>query len=315
MAPLRAKQLGFLLCLAGLAGCVEGTLESTDEEQVAEGLGGIRGTLLSEELFPVALAFIEIPGVALTTSDQAGRFEFLGLPEGKVVLNVSAEGYEPKREEVVVPSEGFAEVRIAMVGIPGKSPYSLTLIRDGVVTCAFSFVYSAGGVNPCPAGATNHSFTTEVGPNWRAGVHEMEWQTAEEMLFASTLDGPVCRASPPPTSKCAALLGGRSPLKVVARPENTEYAAQHAVDSKTTWPTGNYTSTIMGTYSGYLRTEINATFNPICQEVNAAAGAPRALGCPFGIGFSPSSRFRFYHTTFYLQSPDGLDDFTARPDA
>lgn len=305
-----------LAFVATLAGCMGGSSQETVPATLDEGTGGIRGLLVSDELFPVVGALVQIPGIATTESDTTGRFSFVGLPEGDVTLNITAPGYEPKDADVRVPSEGFVDLQIAMVGIPGQSPFVTTLLHDGFIACSYSIVYSAGWIFPvCPLGESEDSFTTEVSADWRGGVHEMEWPTADELLFASTLDGPECRASPPPPSKCAALIGGRSPLRILARPEDTEYAAQYAVDSKVTWPVGNYSSTLFSAYSGFFRTEINATFNPICQEINAAAGAPRALGCPFGIGLSTGIRFRYLHTTFYLLLPGDFESFTARPDA
>ncbi len=306
----------FLALAATLSGCVDGPGQENVPVALDEGTGGIRGLLVSDELFPVAGALVEIPGIAKTESDPSGRFSFFGLPEGEVALNVTAEGYEPEQAEVFVPPEGFVDVHIAMVGIPGQSPFVATLLHEGFIACSYSVVYSAGWIFPvCPIGESEDAFTTEVSADWRGGVHEMEWPTSDELLFASTLDGPQCRASPPPTSKCAALIGGRSPLRIIARPEDSAYAAQHAVDSKVTWPVGNYSSTLFSAYSGFFRSEINATFNPICQEINSAGGAPRALGCPFGIGLSTGTRFRYLHTTFYLLLPGDFESFSARPDA
>ncbi|MBI2077519.1 MAG: hypothetical protein HYT80_03985, partial [Euryarchaeota archaeon] len=241
--------------------------------------------------------------------------------------NVTADGYESATHEVEVLPGGFHEVRIALKGVPGKSPYVLTIPYEGYSVCQFSAVYSAGWPSlgplgsPCPLGTPKIRQKVEVGPDWAGGVHEMAWATSEEMIFASHVrtasrpdTAPGCQTSGSTHDWCPSMVWGKSPLKIVARPEDAAYAKKYAIDGKEMWPYGNYTSHIFTSYSGYLRSEINNTAYPVCVQVNRQFSVPEHWGCPFGIGVALGIRFQFYHTTFYLAVPLDLDGYSARPD-
>jgi hypothetical protein len=212
---------------------------------------------------------------------------------------------------------GLEELRIVLIGIPGQAPYVRTFIYEGFAVCSWSYVYGAGPFPPgaCPLGTPKGRHIVEVGPDWRAGVHEAAWATQDQFAMSSSQSA-SCR--PPqgavPGDDCPGITAGRSPLKLIARPEDAEYAKQYAVDGKQTWPNGNYTSYHGASYVGLLRTEINQTFNPVCVQINKAAGLPERLGCPFGVGYATGIRFTLYHTTFYLEEPQRLEAFTALPD-
>lgn len=326
----RIQSLGLVLPFVSFAfaGCVGGS--ATDS--VPSGLdvavdtgAGLRGLVVSDELFPVAEAQVAVKDGPSTFTDAAGRFELTNLHPGTQTLNVTAEGYEPATQEAEVPLEGLAEVQILLKGIPGKSPYFTTIIFEGFDACSISLVYSAGGYAPygpvpCPFGQRKAVLKTEVGPEWRAGVHEMVWKTSEEMIFASSVSTSKrpgvasCTTSGSSHTWCPALIWGRSPQRIFARINDTAYAAKYAIDKKETWPEGNYTSYIFESYSGYFRTEINGTFYPACVFINNQFNVPPHWGCPFGVGTSLGIRFQFYHTTFYQQAPLRLEAFTALPD-
>lgn len=281
------------------------------------GGSGIVGRVISDELFPVIGATIQLVDGPSTTTDDEGAFVLNGVAPGEQTLDVTATGYEPLLHEVDVLSEGYAEVQLTMIGIPGQAPYVSTYIFEGFDACSFSAVYSAGPLmNPCPFGESVGTYHVEVGPGWQAGVHEMIWQSAEEMIFSSLIgEDANCQTSGTSWDPCAALLSGRSPLRVFAQPLDFEYAAQHAINPTVVWPEGNHTSTISSGYSGFARQEINNTANPVCLEINRQFSVPESWGCPFGVGVSLGTRFDMYHTTFYFQgSPGPLEEFTAAPD-
>lgn len=326
----RIPPVGLIFGFLGsvFAGCVGGSAAESapsGPESVEETGAGLRGLVVSDELFPVAEAQVVVKDGPSTFTDAAGRFELTNLHPGTQTLNVSAEGYEPATQEAEVPLEGFAEVQILLKGIPGKSPYFTTIIFEGFDACSISLVYSAGGYAPfgpvpCPFGQRKAVLKTEMGPDWRAGVHEMVWKTSEEMIFASSVSTSKrpgvasCTTSGSSHTWCPALTWGRSPIRIYARINDTAYAAKYAIDKKETWPEGNYTSYIFESYSGYFRTEINSTFYPACVIINNQFNVPPHWGCPFGVGTSLGIRFQFYHTTFYQQAPLRLEAFTALPD-
>lgn len=229
----RIPPVGVILLFLGsvFAGCVGGG--ATDSapsgpESVEDTGAGLRGIVVSDELFPVAEAQVAVHDGPSAVTDAAGKFELANLRPGTQTLNVSAEGYEPATQEAEVPLEGFAEVQIVLKGIPGKSPYFTTIIFEGFDACSISLVYSAGGYAPfgpvpCPFGQRKAVLKTEVGPDWKAGVHELVWKTSEEMIFASSVSTSKrpgvagCRTSGSSHDWCPALTWGRSPIRIFAR--------------------------------------------------------------------------------------------------
>ena len=315
------------------SGCVGGDGDSSRgalSGGVADGSSGVRGSVISDELFPVIGANVSTADGRTATTDTAGTFE-LALPPGEHELNVTAEGYEPATLAVEVLADVFVEVRVLMTGIPGKAPYRRSFTHIGFDACNAAFVYSAGPFpgGPCPFGTPSIRYRVEVAKEWAAGVHELDWLTSEQMAFASAVstsnrshglnrDGCAFTTVNGQTAYdwCPALIFGKAPLRIFARPNDTGYAKQFSINGRETWPGGeNYTSRIFSSYAGYGRQEINGTFYPVCSEVNAQVGFPRSWGCPFGVGYSTGVRITYYHTTFYLQPPAGrLEDFSAMPD-
>ena len=273
----------------------------------------LAGVVTSDELFPVPGATILVNGQPAATSDESGSFEIAGFEVGTYRVNVSAEGYEATEKEVEINGPGVLEQRFELRGIPGQSPYVATYIKVGFNACTHTAVYSSGnnfGAN-CPFGPSNTSLKVEVLPPWRYGVYEMEWQAAEEMIFTSTHTPRGCLTSDP----CYGMLVGHSPLRQWARPQDPATSAEFSIDGKKMYPEGNHTHYISGGYSGFFRTEINETFNPVCLQVNRANNIPDRMGCPFGVGVSTGIRFTIYHSTFYYAEPLDVETWSARPDA
>lgn len=309
------------------SGCVKVTADDRSEVQ---GIGDaelvvLRGTVVSDELFPVVAAVVTLGDQPAVTTDPAGGFEIGDVPLGEYTLTVNASGYEPHSQEVTVngPTDGL---KIALKGIPGDAPYAVTLTHNGFEACAYAALYSSSGVpGACPFGDPERSFKVEVADTWAAGIFELDWESSDEMIFASAvstedpnhgLHRAGCGKQGTTEDWCTAMLWGKAPLKIVARPNDTEYAARYALNGKDVFPGGeNFTSYILSGYNGYFQTEINGTFFPVCAAFNGVINAPPSWGCPFGIGVSTGTRITYYHTMFYLASPGGkLEDFSALPD-
>lgn len=311
---LRPSGISLAIVAFLLSGCVEGSRGTLEAAPDLDDQTGLRGRVVSDEIFPVVGATVSAKDGPNTTTDEGGAFTLLGLSPGPVTIRVEAVGYEPREEALDVLAGTFVDITITLIGIPGQSPYASTLIFNGFIGCGWAIIFGAGWYTftPCPFGANADRFEVEVGPDWRAGVHEMTWRTSEEMLLASSLVG-TCAGGPNP-DPCPAVVSGKNPLKVVARPQDPAYAAKHAVDGKVTWPEGNHTSFLLTAYTGHYRTEINQTLYPACVAVNTAVGSPPEWGCPFGLGLTTSLRSELYHTTFYLQEPPQLESYSALPD-
>lgn len=326
-------RVGFVWALAAIlfAGCVGASGDGANiDKETGNELVTVSGLVISDELFPIFEADIRLQPLNLTTfTDEGGRFTFLEIPLGEYVLNTSAPNYESASLELEV-SGPLDAVKVSLKGIPGKAPYVETIPFTGFDICNFSAVYSAGPIPgafglDCPLGEGVTNTKVEVGTHWAAGVFELDWETSDTMIFAasvatedSTQDrGPGCNSSGASHDWCPAMLWGQAPLKILARPNDTEYAAKYAIDGKEMFPGGrNFTSWIFSSYSGLLQGEVNQTGYPVCSEFNAQVGFPRAWGCPFGVGYSTGVRIQYYHTTFYHQQPAGrLEDYSALPDA
>lgn len=331
---VRAVSLAVIVALA--AGCVE-VVEGTEPPRATDPNDPnfqsddplfVSGLVMSDELFPVVGANVSLDPTLSTTTDDAGAFLIANIPQpATYTLTVNTTGYEPFEQQldVTAPIEGL---NVALKGIPGQSPYAATYLRTGFDACSISLVYSAGPVNPpggCPFGARDTVMKVEVNDTWAAGVFELDWESSETMIFATSVGTEdtthgrrlaSCSVGTWGHDWCPALLFGHAPLKILARPNDTEYAAQFAIDGKETFPGGeNFTSWIFSSYSGYGREELNQTFYNQCGAVNQQFNIPRTWGCPFGVGYSLGIRITYYHTIFYLQAPERLEEFSAMPDA
>lgn len=316
VAASRRRAIAIILFAALLGGCVGspgGSPLATSEFSDDTGLGG---RVVSDEIFPVVGAAVSVEDGPATTTDDEGRFELVGLAPGQVTVRVEAAGYHSLNQEVEVTAGTIQDVTFVLEGIPGQAPYVSTLIFTGFIGCGWSIIFGAGwySFTPCPFGANRDRFKVEVGPDWRAGIHEMTWKTSEEMLLASSLVPTCANRGAAGVDRCPAIVAGKSPLKIVARPEDAVYAKKYSIDGKAAWPTGNYSSFLLTAYAGHYRTEINQTFYNQCRTVNGLVGSPPEWGCPFGVGVTTNLRSELYHTTFYRQEPPNLADYSAIPD-
>lgn len=322
------RKLASIVVLGVLAsGCLQATGDDLAE---ANDMGDaelvlLRGSVVSDELFPVVGAAVTLGGLATVITDAAGAFEVAEVPLGDYNLTVNATGYQPHAQDITV-SGPLDVLKIALKGIPGDAPYAVTLTHNGFEACAYAALYSSSPVpGACPFGEPERSFKVEVAETWAAGVFELDWETGDEMIFAAAvstedpnhgLHRAGCGKQGTTEDWCAAMLWGKAPLKIVARPNDTEYASRYALNGKDVFPGGeNFTSYLASGYNGYFRTEINETLFPVCAAFNGVLNVPPSWGCPFGVGLSTGTRITYYHTMFYLAPPGGkLEDFSALPD-
>lgn len=321
LAARRGIAAGLVLMFAAVA--LSACTQAPDQPLATDGdtgdATGVRGRVVSEEVFPVVGANVTIEDGPSTFTDEAGGFELLGVEPGHHTILVTAEGYEQTSEEVNVAAGSVVELFLTIAGLPGQAPYLETIIFEGFSACTFSAVYSAGPFPPlvgapCPWGEPKTGTSVEVGAEWQAGVHEIAWETEEEMIFASSLVSSCQTGGPDGPDPCPYLGWGKSPIQVFARINDTDYAAKHAIDGEAMWHGGAHESHIFSSYSGFFREEINETAYPVCVAINNQFNVPEHWGCPFGVGYSTGLRFTMYHTTFYREAPPALETFTAIPD-
>src|SRR5687768_2262780 len=90
-----------MVCATILGGCVgtESAQTSSGGSAVAPGeltetTGGVMGSVLTDELVPIANAQVGVAALGLVAiTDVNGHFMIAGLPEGKHVLSAIALGY------------------------------------------------------------------------------------------------------------------------------------------------------------------------------------------------------------------------------
>ncbi|MDG2041082.1 MAG: carboxypeptidase regulatory-like domain-containing protein [Ilumatobacter sp.] len=123
--PVTHRPLARRLLLVGLALCVASQ---------ADAQGRIRGTVVDRDGDPIAGAIVDAEELATNrtstaTSNESGRFSFLGLNRGEWMFVVRADGFEPAQGMAVVLASG-----------PGTS-VQFTMDRD-----LFNPAPPAGGV-------------------------------------------------------------------------------------------------------------------------------------------------------------------------
>jgi hypothetical protein len=315
---MHAAAVALLLVSAVLlSACIQETSDALDDTPSGDA-ATIKGAVVSDEIFPVVGANVSIEGGPSTMTEEGGRFAFEGIEPGQYRLSVAADGYEPATQEVSASPGEVVEVLLTVLGLAGESPYASTIVFEGFAACTFSAVYSAGSTSaygvPCPFGETLIGTVVNVSDGWRAGVHEVAWESDEEMIAASSLTDGCQTGGPDGPDPCPYLGWGPSPLRIFARPNDAEYAAKFAIDGEATWPEGTHDSHVFTSYSGFFRSEVNQTAYPVCVVINNQFNVPEHWGCPFGIGYSTGLRFTIYHTTFYHDEPLELERFTAIPD-
>lgn len=154
----------FVSMLLVLGGCVGAGTKTgggasdradADAAALADATGGIRGTLVDEEIAPVEGAEVGIRvggGATLNTTVSAvdGTFTFAGLEPGEYEVAVQSPGHKPAGKKVPVTAGEFVEVRFILKSLPP----AVTLLVEtypvrGFITCSIGWYNT---VVPLPPG-------------------------------------------------------------------------------------------------------------------------------------------------------------------
>lgn len=212
---MRVRDHGFpwiatlLMVAVTLAGCAGD--DSTPQATVGPGADGgvedgavLRGTVVDEELRPVANAELALLEADLTTtSDEQGQFSFEGVAPGSYTLLAQRLGFESFSKRVQLAAGDAVELRVDLVQIAISEPYSESFgPYQGYFQCRASTFYTTGACGfTCPIVAScinplsdvwddeaafNFNMTSD---DYRSVIGEMRWEqgsfaTSQEMRMS-----------------------------------------------------------------------------------------------------------------------------------
>lgn len=297
-----------------LAGCVSeaGASASTPEAPAApESATGIRGTVMDDQLAPIAGAIVQVDDGTPVTTGTAGEFLVTGLTPGDHRLQVQALGYVSVARSVSVSEGEFATVELVLQPVPVIEPYQELIVFDGYIICAYAlFGFVGSAPSPCPLGQSKTTLYAKLNASWRYFVVEAVWQTSESIWISINTRGSGCTTGAP----CPGVEIGRSPLRLDGAPGDEKIAARYALDGKRTYPEGTFDMAVSNLYAGLLREEINSTIPEVCVLFWSQFGVAKRLGCPLGVGYAVGIRFKEYLTVFHWERPADPVKFSAIPD-
>jgi hypothetical protein len=229
------------LMLVGLSGCVGGSSERGEAQSAPipaaqpakfdETTGGIEGLVHDDSLLPVAGAQVGIgglPNVPPVLSDEAGRFSFSLLPEGKYPIFVNKLGYEATAKQVAVTAGQIVSLDITITAIPIREGYYATTPITGLFGCGSSwrpalpavnlYGVAACGVLSIVGPSDYDQFLVRVkasGPilEWTSAVFESEW-TSNQLFGAGMSFSWEVNTCSNDNGATFAEPAGRSPLRV-----------------------------------------------------------------------------------------------------
>lgn len=313
-SPMRdlAAFAAFCLALTALAGCTgEGTGTSVPSVDLAgRSLGGLAGTVTTDELVPLVGATVAADGVEAVT-DPTGYFLLADLTPGILEVTASAPGYFRVVQEVRVDAGAVAESAFALAPMPSDDPYVEIFVLAGFSTCEYALFLSVSTIDgntgmDCPFGDPKRSVIQNISESWRYGTVEMRWQTADSFALYIA-DDQNCLTSDP----CYGIkFGGHSPLRLDMEPNSTELAEAWASDGKAQYPAGAWEMWANTIYIGMYRDEWGSVTDSVCR----GPGVNYKPGCP-SWGLSTGIKFETYVTVFNWEKPRDPAAWSALPDA
>lgn len=190
--------------------------------------GSITGTVVNEELAPVAGARIGIPELKSPTeiTDAAGAFTFNQVPPGTYSLFAEQLGYESKAQKVTVVAAEVATVRFVLTAIaPAGVARQLNYQADGFIELAF-VVPAVGVFFSNISGQTLNFIVYKVAEDAATAVMGLKWDTSAPLTGRYTrFNAFTCK--PATTCTQANFTRGFSPI--VIRTDNL----QDTIDGKT----------------------------------------------------------------------------------
>ncbi len=199
-----------ILLIVALAGCTAAppkAIEATETAPAGPNGRVARGSVVDEELRPLAGAAItHLGGTSNATSDDNGSFVMDGLPRSKEIL-LQARHPLYRAQTLSVNLEFIAEttVRFVLGGGPGPPGYHVTNITQGIIMCQVAagshhgspgfYKYSCRDVLGDAGGLSDERVLVPVDPGVTVVIVELVWtpqsQAADVMgltVYASTTE-------------------------------------------------------------------------------------------------------------------------------
>lgn len=317
-----------LLLLAAFAGCLGSSNSDAGDSasasvspeapvaaEFSQTTGAIEGILTDDALLPVPNATVYLeesskggPVIANATTTTSGAFAFSFVEPGTYRLRIQATNYQESSTLVQVQSGAKTQVHLSLTSEPGKNPYTLLYIRNGIWRCSFAWVIQSQGcgfygVSTDPVTGKNVAgFKYDVPVSHQVIVVETTWKdTSVSMDLAYGLRNQTSGY----WESLAAHVGKpilRKDLRPGYKDPDVQFQRYRPVpDSNESFVllTSNY-------YDGQYQQELNSTLYPVCQY---------ALGYCVGVGITLDFRFEQYATVFVHQAPPDLETYTAIPDS
>lgn len=316
-APRTVWLAAVLLVGLVLAGCTGDTIgPAAGDDAPAAGGATLRGTVLTEELAPIAgaLVAVEEAGANATTATD-GTFEVSSLDAGTYRVVAQAIGFIGQAQTISVGADETTNVQFRLERAPVQEPYKEVLIFEGYEVC--TLVLGVTVQQPPCTETPETEFVHKMEDSWRYLVTEMDWETSDSMWLIMTPEGGACNTGA--DNWCWNQLG-TAPLRIEGGPDDVKHAKQYALDGESVLPNGSFPLELDTTYGGMFRDEVNGTLGDECNLIISTVIGQLGqqwnpnLGCGLGYGYSTGVRFTYYLSVFHWAPPDSPATYTALPD-
>ena len=271
------------LLLAGCAAPGDPTGPAKEMPPIQEGSGRLEGSVVNDGFVGVPGATVRVLGAQDSRrTDLDGKFVFAALAPGSHKLRVDAPGWIPAEVTAEVHRDAITQITIFVEPQILDEPYSTMQQVRGKLNCVAVRV-----VTTTTEGMACDVYRKDLGfpEDWAGTVTEVTWSkgatstpyTRVSLLTKNTSDSPAY-----------ARQIAESPAKIVLRPGTTH--SQHQGDAAT---------------PAKLQT------GPLFAEVSKS---PVELGgANVRVGLTVQQDFEIFHTTFYVETPSSIDDYSALP--
>lgn len=306
-----------LLASVGGAGCLQSPGASSIREPTDladQETGGIRGTVLNEEWFPLVGARVTLfpsdgdAQVGPAEANSAGAFQFGHLAPGSYRLESWAEGYYPTKVEAQVQAEQVTDVTILMVVQPAREPYTVVTPWTGLNSCGVALVITPAGfcANFTVLPGNKNVRIWNITDGFAAIVAETSWPGGDE---ASTWFYNYSMEQSQTTGGSAFLdVGwGKKPLRVELLP-GAKRENLTGIFSNLARPVSDGGAFLLREtvfWLGYF-SDAFSPLDPACQ----AFSNPRCAG----VGATTDFRFTTWLSVFVYERPSDLGSYSVLPD-
>jgi hypothetical protein len=249
--------------------------------------GVLEGMVVTDNFVGIADAKVDLVGTGHESkTGWNGAFSFPSMPPGKYRIRVDGVGWVPAEVSSDVKAGATTKLTIFVEPLLLPSPYSTVFSHSGTLNCiAVRVMTTTTEDMTCTADRTPN---IGLQPDWAATVTEVQWGSNG---LSSTPNGRVSllsKATPEGAAQAYARKVGTSPNKIVLRP-----------------------ATLHTQYGGDVATPEAGKAAPLVIE---SSKSPVQLGSvDVHMGLTVQQQFHVWHTSFFLQAPSDLEDYSALP--